>query len=258
MSSPSPLIPQGSFQAKARGDSNVRLAVTTVIAIHVVFFGGLLLQGCQKDANPPAPKETNAPTSFSLPPMTNNDLYFTPPETQAVRTATAITQAPAPATNLYGDLPNLTRRIPASTVSSNTLGSLFPSDPAASPGREYEIARGDTFAKIARSNHITVAALTKANPTLDPARLKVGTRIRIPEAAAKPVGAAEAVAADGGAYVVKAGDTLTRIARQHGTTVTALRSLNALKTSQVRIGQKLKVPARAETATGATPVPVQP
>lgn len=258
MSSPSPLIPQGSFQAKARGDSNVRLAVTTVIAIHVVFFGGLLLQGCQKDANPPAPKETNAPTSFSLPPMTNNDMYFTPPETQAVRTATSFTQAPAPATNLYGDLPGTARRTPATAVSSNAFSTLFPSDTATSPGREYEIARGDTFAKIARSNHITVAALTRANPTLDPARLKVGTRIRIPEAAAKPAGAVEAAAAAGGAYVVKSGDTLTRIARQHGTTVAALRSLNGLKTSQVKIGQKLKVPARPEPATGATPVPVQP
>jgi LysM repeat protein len=44
-------------------------------------------------------------------------------------------------------------------------------------------------------------------------------------------------------YVVRAGDTLTRIARRHATTVRALRATNDLKIDRIIVGQKLRVPA---------------
>jgi LysM repeat protein len=44
-------------------------------------------------------------------------------------------------------------------------------------------------------------------------------------------------------YEVKRGDTLTRIAKTHGTTVKALREANGMKTDRILVGQKLKVPA---------------
>lgn len=44
-------------------------------------------------------------------------------------------------------------------------------------------------------------------------------------------------------YVVKAGDNLTRIARQFGTTVAALRSANGLTGDTIFVGQTLSVPA---------------
>ena len=80
MSTPNPLIPQGTFQAAAgKGASNVRIAVATIVAIHVVFFGGLLLQGCKRD-NTLAIKsdaETNAATStnYTLPPINSEPLF---------------------------------------------------------------------------------------------------------------------------------------------------------------------------------------
>lgn len=52
-------------------------------------------------------------------------------------------------------------------------------------------------------------------------------------------------------YVTKSGDTLTKIAKAHGTTVKALRALNGLKTDRILVGQKIKVPT-ASPATGAT------
>jgi LysM repeat protein len=61
-------------------------------------------------------------------------------------------------------------------------------------------------------------------------------------------------------YKVKQGDTLTRIARSHGTTVQALRALNALKTDRILVGQKLKIPAKgtAEPApAGSTNAPAE-
>ena len=74
MSTPNPLIPQGTLQAKAsRGASNIRIAVATIIAIHVVFFGGLLLQGCKRDnkgglaAQGLKPERSNSAKSFTSP-----------------------------------------------------------------------------------------------------------------------------------------------------------------------------------------------
>lgn len=61
-------------------------------------------------------------------------------------------------------------------------------------------------------------------------------------------------------YVVKSGDTLTKIARVHHTTVQAIRSANNLKTDRILVGQKLKVPAgdaSAESASRAT-TPAEP
>lgn len=44
-------------------------------------------------------------------------------------------------------------------------------------------------------------------------------------------------------YVVKSGDTLTRIAKTHGTTIKALKSANNLASDKILAGEKLKVPA---------------
>ena len=43
-------------------------------------------------------------------------------------------------------------------------------------------------------------------------------------------------------YMVKSGDTLTRIARAHGTTVKALKSANSLDGDRLVVGEKLKIP----------------
>ena len=43
-------------------------------------------------------------------------------------------------------------------------------------------------------------------------------------------------------YVVKSGDTLSRIAKTHGTTVKALKSANSLEGDRIVVGAKLKIP----------------
>jgi len=45
----------------------------------------------------------------------------------------------------------------------------------------YTIASGDTVAKIARKFAVKIDAIEAENPGLDPARLKVGQKIRIPK-----------------------------------------------------------------------------
>jgi LysM repeat protein len=43
-------------------------------------------------------------------------------------------------------------------------------------------------------------------------------------------------------YFVKSGDTLSRIAKTHSTTIKALKSANDLATDKIVVGQKLKIP----------------
>ncbi len=43
-------------------------------------------------------------------------------------------------------------------------------------------------------------------------------------------------------YVIKSGDTLTRIAKAHGTTVKALKAANSLVNDRIVVGAKLKIP----------------
>jgi LysM repeat protein len=43
-------------------------------------------------------------------------------------------------------------------------------------------------------------------------------------------------------YVVKSGDSLTRIAKAHGTTVKALKVANGLENDRIVVGAKLKIP----------------
>src|SRR5687767_15230297 len=101
MSTPNPLIPQGTFQSQAaKGTSNVRLAVATIVAIHVVFFGGLLLQGCKRDTQTTLADAgtTNAEpsTASALPPLDSSSLYYSNSSNLPTDTGAALT-TPAPA-----------------------------------------------------------------------------------------------------------------------------------------------------------------
>lgn len=55
-------------------------------------------------------------------------------------------------------------------------------------------------------------------------------------------------------HVVSKGDTLSSIARRHGCSVTSLKTVNALKSDLIRIGEVLKLPAK-DAAAPSAPVP---
>ena len=55
----------------------------------------------------------------------------------------------------------------------------------------------------------------------------------------------------GETYIVKSGDTLTKIAKQYGTTVKAIEAENNLTTTRIKVGQKLKIPAKDRSGRAA-------
>jgi LysM repeat protein len=225
-----------ALEQKNKGRARVKIAVFFVLAIHGVGLMALLMQGCGQPKEPAAPTETtisNPPPAFV---ETTN-----PPET----TSTPPVVATAPVAPVEQVAP--------------------PVAPAGST--EYTIAKGDTLATIARKSHVSVKALTDANPGLVPTKLKIGQKVQIPAAAASsapaaagiaPVESASASASGQQTYTVKSGDNLTKIAGHIGTTVKALRAANGLKTDSIKVGQKLKIPAKASAPVTAPVVPVEP
>jgi len=65
---------------------------------------------------------------------------------------------------------------------------------------------------------------------------------RSPELIVSKAGAPATAARPANIYVVKPADTLSRIAKVHGTTVSALKVANGLETDRIVIGMKLKLP----------------
>jgi LysM repeat protein len=96
-----------------------------------------------------------------------------------------------------------------------------------------------------------------ANPGTEPTKLQIGQTLHVPPpAAATPsttsTAAVPDMAAGESTYTVKSGDTLTSIAAQYKVTVKALRSANNLTTDKIRVGQKLKIPAKPDSGTNGT------
>jgi LysM repeat protein len=115
------------------------------------------------------------------------------------------------------------------------------------PARTHTVVRGDSLWTVAKRYNLTVAEVAAANQLSQTASLKIGQKLMI--SAAKPVAAAAggvttaaAASDDATVHVVKGGDTLGTIARQHGTTIATLKRLNNLKSDIVRVGQRLVVP----------------
>ena len=159
---------------------------------------------------------------------------------------------------------------PLPMVYTNPVVVTMPANPVVVPepvapaaGSEYVVVKGDSLAKIAKKNGVTLKALEAANPGVVPTKLKIGQKLVIPAGGKSLTDtAAPTTAAVGDAgtasYTVKSGDTLTKIAKAHGTTVKAIEAANGLTTTKISVGKKLKIPGKAEAApVVATPAPVE-
>jgi LysM repeat protein len=232
MNNSNPFVPQGSVLEQNKRRSRMKLAVFCVLAVGVCGLTAMLIQGCKREQsvdNTP-PVDTNSfAADTNLPPVSTNTPVIVPP------------------------------------VETNPPPVVAPVVPETA-GTEYVVVKGDTLGKIAKKNGVTLKALEAANPGVVPTKLKVGQKLTLPAGGTAAMATTGTTAGtdvtgsstEGGeSYVVKSGDTLTKIAKSHGTTVKAIESENNLSTTKIKVGQKLKIPAAATAAAAAAPAPVE-
>jgi len=221
MNNPNPFVPQGSLlEQQSKRRSRMKLGVLCVLLVGATGLIAMLIQGCKREQSETPPEQ---------PPVDTNAVVV---DTNAMTMMASNPPVVAPVV------------VPL---------------PAVPSGTEYVVVHGDTLAKIAKKNSVTLKALKEANPGVEPTKLKVGQKLTIPgggTAASAAMGDTTSTGSGTGgeAYTVKSGDSLTKIAKSHGTTVKAIEAENGLSTTKIKVGQKLKIPAKAEAAPAPAPV----
>jgi LysM repeat protein len=227
MSNPNPFVPKGSLlEQQSKRQSRMKIAVTCVLTIGVTSLVAMLIEGCQREnttsENPPADTNTTFAMTDTNPPVMDTNPPVMPPP--------VVTNPP------------VVNPLPPVNLTAESV---------------YTIVSGDTLGKIAHAHGVSLKALEAANSGVDSRKLKIGQKINIPSGDNSSAGTSSATmgATDSGEniYVVKSGDTLHKIAKANGTSVKAIQAANNLTTTNIKKGQKLKIPAKAESTSASVP-----
>jgi LysM repeat protein len=273
MNTPNPLIPQGSLEAQQHQKrSATKIVVSAILALHGVVLGGLLFLGCKPEPTAqvadssgfdsleaPASTAGRGPegsTPFGDLSVSTNDIvipsvdtnFHNPFAADGPQGGTTPTNSNSP----FGGLPG-NPLVPGTSSNAGfppggeTTTLVREPEPAPTIVK-YTVVPKDTFTTIAKKHKITIQAITAANPSVDSRKLKVGQVLNLPANVAPvtppiPEGGPASAASSEVTYTVKSGDTLTKIARDHKVTIKQLQQANAIKGSNIRVGQKLIVPS---------------
>ena len=245
MNNPNPFVPKGSLLAQqSQRRSRLKIMVGCVLGVSVASLVVMLIQGCkreqpQSDTTPPP--DTNVAASTPSGPDLSSNPPPAAPGTNPVATAAPVAVPVAP---------------PVAPITPPAPPTPPPDVTAAVS--TYEVVAGDTLAKIAKKNGVSLKALEAANPGVDPKKLKVKQKLNIPGGSAAGTPSASSASPASGSdvggetYTIKSGDTLSKIAKRHGISLKALRAANPkLNTDHIKVGDKLTLPAKAESAAPA-------
>lgn len=152
---------------------------------------------------------------------------------------------------------------PSNTTSPATTQTKPKPTPAPAKVERYKVVAGDTLIGIANKHGLTVSQLASYNGISTNAQVINGQRLwLVPGKVSTVAPSNTAPIAKTTTHTVKAGESLTSIARKYNTTVQDVAALNGLSvTDGVLIDQKLKVPAGIKpvaTNTPKTATPQQP
>lgn len=114
----------------------------------------------------------------------------------------------------------------------------LPPGPKASGGT-YIVKKGDTLWAISRRYGVPVRSLAKANGMSVNVPIKIGQKLVIPDVKGKVI---YSPYKSGKNYVVKKGDSYYKIARKFGLNYKKLMNYNNATSSQLKVGQVIKIP----------------
>ena len=233
----------------------------------------IALQGCKAVKPEPPPIIEPTPQTASQPVVT--DIETATPAPSVPGADVQQDPMPPPTTRTVGKLPPPTA--PKKPQAAATSADPAPAAATAPASTVHTVQRGEYLSSISKKYNVKMASIVAANPGLNPDRIRIGQKINIPgssvapkpdvmlAAAPAPTAGVAPAAANTAApvkvkpafkpysgptkeYVVKGGDSLGKIALASGISIRALKELNGLTKDNVRVGQKLLVPAEKVTA----------
>ena len=211
---------------KKETEMKTYLVIGIVVSAHCLAVGSVfLIQGCGTMMPPEEDTAMEEPAAVVMPPSAYGD--------------------PQPATVL----------VPRSAHSVAGGGT----DPGGTEMITYVVKKGDSLSAIAHKHGLSVAQVATLNGIKNANLIRAGQRLTLPSGKGRAApsvdrSAAPRKAAGGrGIYVVKKGDSLSRIAFEHGTSVGALREANGLTGDLIMAGQELVIPGGATRRKAAAP-----
>ncbi|RIW36073.1 peptidoglycan endopeptidase [Bacillus salacetis] len=112
--------------------------------------------------------------------------------------------------------------------------------------KTYVVKSGDYLGRIANNYGVSVSSLKSWNG-LSSDLIFPGQRLKVSASGSTSTAAPTKTVStsSGSTYTVVSGDTLSHIARKHGTTVSQLKANNGLSSDLIRVGQKLSISGEA-------------
>lgn len=108
----------------------------------------------------------------------------------------------------------------------------------------YHVKRGETLWEISRAHNVSLSSLKKAN-SLTSNRIYPGRKLIIPG----KKGNQRNAKSSNNVYIVKRGDSLSKMAKKFGVPVKAIKKLNRLKSNTIYPNMKLKIPQTGSSNT---------
>jgi LysM repeat protein len=112
----------------------------------------------------------------------------------------------------------------------------------------YIVKSGDTYTRIGKTLGVSVSSIEKLNPAVDPTKLRIGQKIKVSSTVGSTPTGKTQTNTGSSTYVVKRGDTFTKIAKSFGLSVSSIQELNpAVDPTKLRIGQNINLPSTTST-----------
>lgn len=132
----------------------------------------------------------------------------------------------------------------AERVDKAVLARLAAAEASSRRARTHTVRRGETLGGIANRYRVTQAQLRSWNRLPRSGMIRMGQKLKVSSGSAGPARGRSTVSAGTNTYMVRRGDTLSSIARRHGTSVQALQNLNRLSSPRaIKAGQRIKIPS---------------
>lgn len=138
-------------------------------------------------------------------------------------------------------------KISAVALSSIMLFSTMCEFTASAATTTYKIKSGDTLSKIGAKYHTSYKTIMGWN-NLKTTKIKVGQKLKI-----KTSTSSSSKTTSSTTYKVKAGDTLFKIGKKYGVSYKMIMSWNNLKSTKIKVGQKLKVKGTTKKVSSSVP-----